>query len=127
MVMLASAYPVLLAVAVIVPAVAAFTPITALPEAPVVPEPVALPLRATVAPLTAVLLLVTVKVTEVGVPAVTVVGFAVMFRVGVGVGVGVGATVGVGVGVGVGVRVGVGVIVGVGVGVGVEVGVGVGV
>lgn len=70
-------YPVLLAVAVIVPR-AAFIRIVTWPLMSVVPLPVAAPLRLTVAPLTGVFPMLTVKVTYVGVFTVTLLALAVM-------------------------------------------------
>ena len=77
-------YPVKVAVAVIVPASVAFTLMVAFPSVPVVPLPVAAPVRVTNAPLTGSVevAFLTVKITGVGVPVVTVVGFALTVNTG---------------------------------------------
>jgi hypothetical protein len=71
------------AVAVIVPALPAVTLMVVLPLTSVEPlVPVATPVSVTVAPLTATPVLSTVKITLVGMPAVTEVGLAVTVNVG---------------------------------------------
>ena len=77
-------YPVLAAVAVMVPAFPAFTLIVALPSAPVMPVPVAAPAKATVAPVITPPedWFLTVKFTGVGVPAITMAGLAVTVKTG---------------------------------------------
>ena len=77
--------PVLVAVAVIGPAPEAVTLMVALPSATVVLLPVANPpLNVTNAPLTAEVAFLTVKITLVGVPAVTEVGLALTVNTGRG-------------------------------------------
>jgi len=77
--------PIRLAVAVIVPAEDAFTLNATVPANEVVPVLLALPVSVIVAPFTDALVSVrvTLKVTLVGVPAVTLVGFATTFNVGI--------------------------------------------
>jgi hypothetical protein len=83
--MLTLSNPDLLAVAVIVPALVAFTLMTALPLASVVPLPVTAPVRVIVAPFTGAFALVAVKVTLVGIATVTTAGVADKTSAGCGI------------------------------------------